>query len=237
MTNYNENIQKAYEIKGSTSKFINEVIQEYRLEKGKITADRNLSQEGKREATGKLSTKYEVGFLVEMNKRREEYESLLLTGKDAAEQVLTAALPPVSEQQQKLFDMTLKSVEGKVTFAVGINQAMGALEALVKAANEPLLAEKATESFLKLSQSTLALAADTDKAVIKQRLGTLYNQLDGKAQVEGSQEAREALSTINAMKGASFAIGYVQDVMKEVSKDAAEYLNTPSDYLFKMGLK
>ncbi|MCH6264619.1 hypothetical protein [Neobacillus citreus] len=235
MANYRENIQKAYEIRKGVTKFIREAVEEIRTEKSKIENNINLSYEGKKEATKKLQDKYEKGFLTIMKQKEDEVNALIDEAKVNAENVLTATLPPVSNTQQKLFDMTLKNVEGKVTFALGTNQAFAALDELMQAVNEPLLAQQALDKFLPLSMTALSLAADTERPAVKQRLGKIYEQLDARAQVEGAGEAREALQTINAMKGAGYVTGYVQDAVKEISMDSYNYVNRPNEYFAAKG--
>jgi hypothetical protein len=228
-----ENIQTVYELRHGVKGLINETLKELREEKGRIQSNRLLTSEGKREEENKLREKSEKNFLGRVLKVDDMVNLLLDESKENAEKILTAAVPPVNEQQQKLFDMTLKSVEGKITFALGMNQAMSAIEELVQAANEPLLAQQALDKFMTLSQTVLGLAANTEKAAVKQQLGAIYKQLDEKAQVEGAQEARAALNTISTMKGAGYVTGYVQDALKEISPNAAQFVNNPRAYVEK----
>lgn len=225
-----ENIQTVYELRHGVKGLINETLKELREEKGRIQGNRLLTSEGKREEENKLREKSEKNFLGRVLRVDDMVNLLLDESKENAEKILTATVPPVNEQQQKLFDMTLKSVEGKITFALGMNQAMGAIEELVQAANEPLLAQQALNKFMTLSQTVLGLAANSEKAGLKQQLGAIYKQLDEKAQVDGAQKARAALNTISAMKGAGYVTGYVKDALKEVSQNAAEYVNNPRAY-------
>jgi hypothetical protein len=225
-----ENIQTVYELRNGVKGLINETLQEFRGEKTSLQGNRLFTSEGKREQENKLREKSEKNFLGRVLKVDDMVNLLLDESKDDAEKILTAAVPPVNEQQQKLFDMTLKSVEGKVTFALGMNQAMGAIEELVQAANEPLLAQQALGKFMTLSQTVLGLAANSEKLAVKQQLGAIYKQLNEKAQVEGANQVRAALKTISAMKGAGYVTGYVQNALNEISPNAAEYVNNPRAY-------
>lgn len=231
MEKYIENIQTVNELMGAVSGLINESLKAFRNDKAQLKANRMLTDEGKREEEKKLQTKYEKTFLGKMREVDEMINTLLDEAKDEAEKVLTAALLPVDEQQQKLFDLELKKAEGKVTFAIGAQQATEALEQLVKSATEPQLAQQALDKFIALSTPALSLAADTERRELKQRLGSLYNQLDAKAQVEGAQGAREALQTINAMKGSAYAVGYVKEALTEISQNATNFVNNPKGYI------
>jgi small nuclear ribonucleoprotein (snRNP)-like protein len=234
MEKYIENIQTVHELKRGVSGLINETLNELRDAKALLKGNRLLTEEGKREEEKKLQAKYEKTFLGKMREVDNMVNLLLDESKDETDKVLTAALPPVEETKQKLFDLELKKAEGQVMFAIGAQQATKALEQLVESATEPLLAQQALDKFISLSMPALSLAADTERAALKQRLGSLYQQLDTKAQVEGAQGAREALSTINALKGAGYVTGYVQDALKEISMKSYEYVNSPKAYFEKL---
>ncbi|WP_026575974.1 hypothetical protein [Bacillus sp. UNC438CL73TsuS30] len=233
MGNFNENIQSVREIRGNVPKYMLQVREEFREKKARLQENQLLTYQGKQVEEQKLKEQYEKIFLGNMLKADEMINTLLDESENEAQKVLTAALPPVDETQQKLFDKTLKGAEGKITFALNDNQAMGALEELVQAASEPALAEQAKEKFLPLAQAVLAQVVGNDKAAIKYRLNSMYQELDGRAQVEGADEARGQLETINGLKGAWYVTGYVQDMLKEISMNAYEYVNNPKAYFDK----
>lgn len=233
MVNYSENIQTVMEIRGSVTRYIRETRDAFREENGRIQENRLLTFEGKQEEERKLKERYEKVFLGKMLEADELINTLLDESKEEIEKELTTALPLVGETQQKLFDMTVKDVEGKVAFALGTNQAMSALEALVNAANLPILAQQAKEVFVKLNHQVLGNAADTEKVAIKRRMNAMYEQLDARAQVEGAQQAREALNSVNALKGAGYVVGYVHEAVKEIGMNAYTYVNSPKAYFDK----
>jgi hypothetical protein len=233
MEKYIENIQTVREIRGGVTGYIRKVRDEFREDNTRIQGNQLLTFEGKKEEHKKLQERYEKIFLGKMLEADDMINTLLDESKDEIEKVLTAELPLVADTQQKLFDMTVKNVEGKLAFALGTNQVFIALEDLLNAANEPLLAQQALEKFIPLSQTVLGLAANTEKTTVKQHLGALYQQLDARAQVDGASGAREALKTVNGLKGAGYVTGYVQDALKEISMNAYEYVNSPKAYFDK----
>ncbi|XLP22307.1 hypothetical protein ACFMB7_28335 [Bacillus toyonensis] len=226
-----ENIDKAREIKKGTVSFMSSLINEfYRPESNAIELDKMLTHEGRKEKAKKLSAKYEVAFMREMQKRREEYELLLQEAKLEAEKVLIAAAPKVEDHTQKLFDLEMGKAKGAAMFATGTDGAIKALEQLVSIAKEPALAQQAQAVFMDMSQQVLGLASAEKKTAVRKQLGDLYKRLEGQSEAGDATGARAAIEAVESLTGAPFAIGYIQDAVAEISTDASKYMNEPNRY-------
>ncbi|KEK25167.1 hypothetical protein [Bacillus gaemokensis] len=226
-----ENIDKAREIKKGTTSFMSGLMNEfYRPERNAIEMDKMLTYEGKKEKAKKLSDKYEVAFMREMQKRRDEYEALLQEAKLEAEKVLIATAPKVEEHTQKLFDLKAGKVKSAVMFASSSTSAIKSLEQLVSAEKEPALAQQALASFMDMSQQVLELTPAGQKVAIRKQLGDMYKRLEGQSEVGDATGARAAIQDIESLAGAPFAIGFIQKAAAEISEDTAKYMNEPSRY-------
>lgn len=229
------NIQKVHELKSGVTGMIKDAVFAYRSEKGKIRSNRMLTDEGKHAEEKKLQAQFEKAFMGQMLKVDEEKKRLITEGKNEAMKVLTATLPPVSETKQKLFDMELKKAEGKVTFALGANSAVQALESLINQSSEPILAQQARELFLKQSSHVIGLANDSEKSALKQRLNNMFQQLDSKATTDEQKQAKVALESISALEGSGYCTGYVKEALGEISKKTSDLVNTPKAYFDSVG--
>ncbi|WP_174732997.1 hypothetical protein [Mesobacillus harenae] len=226
-----DNLEKAQQVRDNVSAVIRQFhIVPYQEHRGKVNADRMLSEEGKQFQLLKLRDKFEVETMKALYEMQKTQDQEVINARNAAEKVLTQPLPKVNDIHQQLFKDKLQQIKANVMFASSYKSALEALQGLTDE-EEPALVKQATESLLTLSNEVIANATGEDRIQAKRQLGSLYKELVKKAQPKDAEEAKKALEMANSMLAANLVSSVLVSALGEISRDLARFANNPYAYM------
>ncbi len=235
LNSINENMMVARDITNALTGNFLRYLQSFREDKTRVMTNRELTEEGKRKKLEREQQRHEVAVMKMIhNERTKRDEHLNAAIKDATA-IITADLPKVDAETEKLFMQRVDELEGKVLYATNANTARQALEEMAANATEPALAAIVRDRIRQLTQQVLPLANEGEQLTLRQALGRLYEDVSNRALPVGAKEARERLETAKGLLSAPMVSELILNNLGEISNDAVRYANNTTAYFNEKG--
>ncbi|MGC4378985.1 hypothetical protein WD019_19005 [Fictibacillus sp. Mic-4] len=185
-------LDKAQEIKQSSTAFLRELQKEMDNLSKEIEFDEHLTRSGKIAKKSELKDVKGIEALKKFHQRKQQYLSELTKAKKAAEKILKQPIKKPSSEEIEQFEKRFKQLKTELFLTPRADRAEQKLREFVADIKHGYFAEKVRDEFSEVV-GTIVSSAGPQAAQFKMRLFDMYEKLQSEFESPEVKEAKEAL--------------------------------------------
>jgi hypothetical protein len=225
-----ELIQKAHDIRQSSTGLYRAFQEQFIEDKLKIQQNRTYSDEGKRSLTESLVKRKSVELLQLTRSQKELYQHYLKQAKGIADGLAFAKPPKVDPEKEDRFNKRLAELQTELLLATSADSGKKKLESFIGTIDEHAFAVKVKGQFAELVTPILA-AAGPDGTRYRFELSHTFDAVRRQTMTPEALEAIECMELIEALSGSDvFNILVEEKAQEHFSAKTARFINKPEEY-------
>lgn len=223
-----EKLGQAHEIQHASTGVYRQWRDKYNEEVSKISANRDLSADGKYKMKELLKKRKTVELMKLSRQQIDEYRKVLSEASKEADKIANAKPAEVDPVKAERFEKSFGELKTAVMLATP-EKAISILNEFIDATDEPALVDRIRAEFAAVVAPVIAQARPEQK----QNLNDLFEHTRRKAKGPEAIEAEQLKATAEAMQNSGFfGLSVIKAVM-EISKEASDYVNKPETFFEK----